>query len=297
MIIMDSINSRKFELPYNFDFELINKLSDKEGKYGNYNQYLNNVSCIYLPCYWKDGLNSRYNLLLDGTIPKNWEEYKKHLISLLNISKVAILIQQSCDIKAIDKYYSFGVKKFILTDNQLAKEIKWKYNDVELILSITKCATDEELINAQKSTNNLSEYSIYDKIVLPFRYCRQIQLLENLSKIEGFSKDKYILMVNSHCLYNCNRCKAHWILQSEDINKFREKEKSLTEGYCLGVYSEKRAYIQPYDLKYFDKYIGEYKLVDRLDSTEEILSNLEKYCNVNLYKDRSKNIDWYKLDE
>ena len=292
MIIMDSINLRKFELPYNFDFELINKLSDKEGGYKNYNQYLENISCIYLPCYWEDSLNSRYNLLLDGTIPKSWEEYKKHLINILNVSKVAILIQQGCDIQVIDKYYLLGVRKFILTDNQLAEEMKLKYSDIELILSITKCVIDEELIDAQNGSNILS---VYDKIVLPFRYCRQIQLLENLSKTDGFNKYKYILMVNSHCLYNCNRCKAHWTLRADNIDKFREKEKSLTNGYCIGVYSEERAYIQPYDLRYFDKYIGEYKLVDRLDSTDDILGNLEKYCNADLYKDKSKDIGWYKL--
>ena len=102
-------------------------------------------------------------------------------------------------------------------------------------------------------------------------------------------------MVNSHCLYNCNRCKAHWTLRADNIDKFREKEKSLTNGYCIGVYSEERAYIQPYDLRYFDKYIGEYKLVDRLDSTDDILGNLEKYCNADLYKDKSKDIGWSKL--
>lgn len=290
MIIMDSINSRKFELPYNFDFELINKLSDKEGKYGNYNQYLDNVSCMYLPCYWEDGLNSRHNLLLDGTIPKSWEEYKKHLFALLKISKPAILIQQGTDMEAIDTYYYFGVRKFILSDNELAGTIKDKYDDCELILSITKCVSDKELLDSKKYG-----IDIYDKIVLPFRYCRQIQLLEALSEKQDFDKNKYILMVNSHCLYNCNRCKKHWTLNDENLEEYRRKEKVLTDGYCLGIYSEERAYIQPYDLRYFDKYIGEYKLVDRLDYTEEILSNLEKYCNADLYKERSKSIDWYKL--
>ena len=39
-------------------------------------------------------------------------------------------------------------------------------NDVEVILSITRCIKDSELQN--------SDLSMYDKIVLPFRYCRAI---------------------------------------------------------------------------------------------------------------------------
>ena len=115
-----------------------------------------------------------------------------------------------------------GVRLFYLTNDELAKKIKNKYKDVKLILSITRCITDDDLQN--------SDLSMYDKIVLPFRYCRSIKLFEKLPKDK-----KYILLVNSHCLYNCNRCKAHWYLTANNLEEFLQKEQRFRQGGGSGI--------------------------------------------------------------
>lgn len=264
---------RKFEVPYNFDMELIDKLKETD--------FRKNISCVYLPCFYLDGDNSRKNLVLEEKYPKTWEEYKKHLLKIKELSCPMILFQEGTSFNVIKKYYNLGVRKFCLTDDKLAKEIKNNYKDVETILSITRCIKDDELQN--------SDLSMYDKIVLPFRYCRAIQLLKELPK-----NKKYILLVNSHCLYNCNRCKAHWHLNANNLDEYLKKEQDLTNGYCCNVYSEERAYIPPYDLKYFDEYISEYKLVDRLEDTEVIMEYFINY-NTNINK-VGKDESWYELE-
>lgn len=149
---------RKFEVPYNFDMKLIDKLKETD--------FRKNISCVYLPCFYLDGDNSRKNLIFEEKYPKDWEEYKKHLLKIKELSYPRVLFQEGTSFNTIKKYYSLGVKKFCLTDDKLAKEIKSNYKDVELILSITRCIKDDELQNG--------DLSMYDKIVLPFRYCRAI---------------------------------------------------------------------------------------------------------------------------
>ena len=264
---------RKFEVPYNFDLELINELKKSD--------FRENISCVYLPCFYLDGGNSRKNLILEEKYPKTWEEYKKHLLKIKELSCPMILFQEGTSFNTIKKYYNLGAKKFCLTDDKLAKEIKSNYKDVETVLSITRCIKDDELQN--------SDLSMYDNIVLPFRYCRAIQLFDDLPKDK-----KYILLVNSHCLYNCNRCKAHWHLNANNLEEYLKKEQDLIDGYCCNVYSEERAYIPPCDLKYFDKYISDYKLVDRLEDTEIIMEYFINY-NTNINK-VGKDKSWYELE-
>lgn len=264
---------RKFEVPYNFDLELINELKKSD--------FRENISCVYLPCFYLDGGNSRKNLIFEEKYPQNWEEYKKHLLKIKEVSQPAVLFQEKTTFDNIKKYYNLGVRLFYLTDDNLAKEMKASYKDVVTILSITRCLTDNELQN--------NDLSMYDKIVLPFRYCRAIYLFEDLPKDK-----KYILMVNSHCLYNCNRCKTHWHLNANNLDEYLKKERDLTDGYCCNVYSEERAYIPPCDLKYFDKYISDYKLVDRLEDTEIIMEYFINY-NTNINK-VGKDKSWYELE-
>lgn len=264
---------RKFEVPYNFDMELIDKLKETD--------FRKNISCVYLPCFYLDGDNSRKNLIFEEKYPKDWEEYKKHLLKIKELSYPMVLFQEGTSFNTIKKYYNLGVRKFCLTNDKLAKKIKSNYKDVEIILSITRCIKDGELQN--------SDLSMYDKIVLPFRYCRAIQLFKDLPKDK-----KYILLVNSHCLYNCNRCKAHWHLKADSLEEFLKKEKDLTDGYCCNVYSEERAYIPPCDLKYFDEYVSEYKLVDRLEDTKIIMEYFMNY-NADIHNITEKNKSWYEL--
>lgn len=128
---------RKFEVPYNFDLELINELKKSD--------FRENISCVYLPCFYLDGGNSRKNLIFEEKYPKNWEEYKKHLLKIKEVSQPAVLFQEKTTFDNIKKYYNLGVRLFYLTDDNLAKEMKASYKDVVTILSITRCLTDNEL--------------------------------------------------------------------------------------------------------------------------------------------------------
>lgn len=102
-------------------------------------------------------------------------------------------------------------------------------------------------------------------------------------------------MVNSHCIYNCDRCLSHWNLNADTIEEYSEKVFKIIDGYCSGVYREDRAYIQPNDLVYFDKYISNYKLVDRLMPTDDIIYDIDKYTKS--YEGTKKDISWYKIDK
>lgn len=218
--------------------------------------------------------------MLENKLPKTWKEYKQHIFNIMKIAKPSVLFQQKVTIKILEKYYRIGIRIFQLTDDSTAKKFKEKYPDAEIVLSIVKNLTDEELKN-----NN---FDMYDKIVLPFRYCRQLQLFKELP-----AQNKYIIIVNSHCLYNCNRCKVHWGLTADSLDFYEKKEKELTTGYCQQVYSEKRAFILPVDLQYFDSFVSVYKLVDRLDNTEDILDYLNRYSNPDRLKTKGKN--WYQI--
>lgn len=263
---------RTFEVPYNFDFKLLEKLKQSEFK--------ETISCIYLPCFYRDGDNSRQNLFLEEKYPKSWEEYKNHLFKIFGVASPAVLFQKNVLFETIEKYYNLGVRTFCLTNDEIAKEIKDKYKDTKTILSITRCLTDTELKE--------NDFSMYNKIVLPFRYCRSIQLYKTLP-----NNVEYVLIPNSHCLYNCTRCKTHWSLKEDNLEKYYEKERNITSGYCIGIYSDERSYICPSDLKYFDEYVSDYKLVDRLECTEIIMEYFINY-NTNLDK-QGKGKSWYEL--
>lgn len=107
---------RKFEVPYNFDIRLLDKLKESG--------FQENISCIYLPCFYLDGNNSRKNLMLEEKYPQTWDEYKEHLLKILEIANPAVLFQEGATFKIIEKYYNLGVRLFYLTDDKLAKKLK-----------------------------------------------------------------------------------------------------------------------------------------------------------------------------
>lgn len=262
---------QKFEVPYNFDSILVNKLRP----------YKEFIDFIYLPSYVEDGNNSRFDITLRQQYPKYWEEYETHLNIIQNEFKVGLLIQYDSNIEIIEKYYNLGVRIFILSNDDLVKEIKNKYDDVKCILSITNVSTLEDIQN--------NDYSMYDEIVLFFNFCRQLQQVKELP-----SKYKYTLMVNSHCIYNCNRCTDHWSLKADTLEEYMNKVESITNGHCSDVYREDRAYIQPNDLVYFNDYITNYKLVDRLMSSDDIIYEIEKYTKE--YSETKKDKEWYMIE-
>lgn len=257
---------RKFEIPYNFDKELLKELETRKEC----------IKLIYLPCFYADGDNSRYDLLLNNQIPRDWNEYLEHLQLAQVIAPAGLLIQRNSTIEVIDKYYNLGIRYFIINNDELAQEIKKTYADAILILSITAYGE--------------GDWNLYDEIVLPFHYCRQVQKIAELPQDK-----KYVLIPNSHCLWNCNRHAAHWGLTADSLEEYQTNVMKIIDGYCGNVYNEDRAFIKPEDLIYFDSYIDTYKLVDRLDLTEEILYNIDRYSKE--YSECAREINWYQKED
>lgn len=262
---------QKFEIPYNFDFKLIDELTP----------YKDFVDFIYMPSFYADGGNSRKDLVLKENVPMNWDEYISHIEYIQNNNfNIGLLIQENCTIELIDKYYNLGIKIFVLNDNELTTEAKQKYDDIKCVLSITSVLSLDDIKN--------NDYSMYDEIVLFFNFCRQIQLLKELPK-----EYNYVLIPNSHCVYNCDRALAHWKLNADTLEEYDIKVDNIIKGYCSEIYREDRAFIQPHDLVYFNEYITNYKLVDRLMPTEDILYDIDRYTKQ--YENTKKDITWYMI--
>lgn len=263
---------QKFEVPYNFDMSLVDKLIP----------YKEKADFIYLPSYFEDGENSRKDLILKGEVASSWEEYISHINKIKeNGFDIGVLIQKDSNIDLIDKYYNLGIKIFILNNNDLVLQTKEKFTDIRCILSITAVLSLEDIKN--------NDYSMYDEIVLFFNFCRQIQLLKELP-----SKYNYVLIVNSHCVYNCDRCSDHWNLKTDTMEEYIKKADSLINNHCGNVFREDRAFIHPQDLVYFNDYMTNYKLVDRLMSSEEIIYEIDRYSKE--YENTKKDISWYMIE-
>lgn len=262
----------KFEIPYNFDKELVKQLIP----------YREFVDFVYMPAYYKDGGNSRYQLVLDNAVPNDWNEYLEHLRFVQSEFEVGILLQRDCTEETIAKYYNLGVKIFTINNHELATKLRQTYNDLTIILSITAIPTLEYI-----KSNDLS---MYDEIVLFFNFARQQHLLAELP-----DEYKYVLIPNSHCLYKCQNCLRHWYLTADTLEDYFDKDYDLTHGHCADVYREDRAFIPPQDLSYFNNYIYRYKLTDRLDSTEDIIYNIDRYSKE--YDEHRFDISWFRLEE
>ena len=254
---------RQFEVPYNFDLNLLQGLEERKEF----------IKLIYMPCFYSDGSNSRFDLLLKEIIPTEWDKYLEHLMRAQDIAPVGILIQRDSTIETVEKYYNLGIRNFIIGNDELAQEVKNFNEDINLILSVTVYGE--------------GSWDLYDEIVLPFNYCRQLQKIKELPQGK-----KYILIPNSHCLWNCKRHKAHWELTAETAEDYQTEVMKIVDNHCSNVFTEERAFIKPEDLTYFDSYINTYKLVDRLDSTEEILYNIDRYAKK--YESTSRDISWYE---
>lgn len=267
------MTKHKFEIPYNFDKTLIDSL----------HQYKQHVKFVYMPTFYKDSHNSRERLVLEKSIPTDYQEYLSHIDYILtNGFDIGLLIQENSNKEIIEKYYQLGIRTFIINNNQLAKEFKELYNDTKFILSITSISTAEYICN--------NDLSMYDGIVLYFNFCRQIQELEKLPK-----EYKYTLLINSHCIYNCDRSLSHWRLTAPTFEEYEEKELKITIGHCGEVYREDRAFVPPEDLSYFEDYVDSYKLVDRLYSSSDIVDYLVRY--INSYNEHRKDKSWYMLGD
>jgi hypothetical protein len=227
-----------------------------------------------MPAWREDCLNTRQYAFNDPWSPKTWEEYLYHLYGLQKLGvDVCILLQNLTSMQVVDKYYSLGVRYFILGNDDFAREIKNKYPDAILSASITKVLMLEDLKN--------NDYSMYDEIVLWFWFNRHYYSLKDLPK-----QYKYCLMPNCGCYYNCKWHDYHWYLDCENS---RDAESFEFKCYEYRKDVRNQMVVLPEDLDYFDPYINTYKLIDRTDPTEKIMGDFLAYISENSFLFDSKN--------
>ena len=76
---------QKFEIPYSFDFALVDKLLP----------YKEFIDFVYMPSFYEDVDNSRKDLVIKESVPYKWEEYVVHLTNIQRNFDVRILIQEN----------------------------------------------------------------------------------------------------------------------------------------------------------------------------------------------------------
>lgn len=245
---------KKFELPYNFDLDLIDYYSTKS----------NFVEYLYLPPYADDSINARTCMenKHEGLsyMPHSRQEYEYHLESIKKSGlKYVVLWQDRNQLlpkRLLDYYTKLGASGFIIANDKNAKIIKDYNSQLIVVSSIVRRLCD----NITKM-----DFSFYDYIVLFYPFTRSLDCLRKLSKL----RDKLIIMPNSHCHTDC--CgEQHWF--AKDINEFDPKKSC--PAYCNYTRS---TFIHPEHLHVFDKYVAGYKLQGRENRTSKIIAECESY--------------------
>lgn len=248
---------RKFELPYNFDknlllgYQLLGIDNDQ-------------IDCIYVPPFMKDYQTILRNDGEDAYTLLSYEEYLDHIkyINTMFPHKLQLLLQKTNEehnmpASLIKKYIDLGFRNFCVGNIEQAKTIKEIDSTIKVVGSIAMHITCEKI---------LSNFDIYKKyfnsFVLDFSYNK------NITKIKQMPKDfEYMMLVNARCNIHCNGDR-HWWHQ----DNFK----------CPGIYPmipyEQSCLIRPVDLYIFEPYIGVFKIQDRGWPTSEILTSACFYC-------------------
>lgn len=257
---------KKFEIPYNFDKELIEHLTMLNIK--------KLIHSIYLPPFKEDYISAKHYYTSSkrqhnvyNTLPDTRIEYESH-IQLINNNfpnTLMLLLQQNdklMDDKLLNYYYNLGIHKFCVGSLEQAKIIRNKFPSSEIIGSITMKIMPKDLDNPN--------YNIFNGFVLWFPYNRNLPQIKLLPK-----QYKYILLVNCDCSIYCNGT-VHWLASSLD-------EENNSYLYCPH-YKIKRTFsntirINPEDLSIFEPYIAYFKLQGREFKTFDIITDICKYTN------------------
>lgn len=257
----------QFEIPYNFDKELIEHLIMLD--------ITEQIHSIYFPPFKEDYSSAKqyYTNIkrqhdVYNTLPKERENYESHIKLINNYfpETAMLLLQQNnklIDEKLLDYYYyDLNIHKFCVGSLIQAEIIRKKFPLCEIIGSITMKIMPNDLQE--------EKYKVFDGFVLWFPYNRNLPQIKLLPK-----QYKYILLVNCDCSIYCNGT-AHWLATSleEEIN---------SRNYCPHA-TIKRTFeniirINPEDLKLFKPYISYFKLQGREFKTFDIISDICKYTN------------------
>ncbi len=247
------------EVPYNFRPNFFQGL-DAMCQYKEY------IKFIYMPPWKEDYSGNTREYLWDCPwAPKTREDYLDRLQKIQSYEvPVCILLQNNSTYDLFEKYYTLGVRHFIVGNDSLAKQIKENYNDTYLVASITKVLFSKDIIE--------NDYSMYDEIVLWFWFNRHLEEIKTLPK-----KYKYSLQVNAGCYYNCQWHEYHWYHYHDDFMNLGLAFNPNLPCVKYRQVDRNQIIIPPEDLSYFDPYVEGYKLVDRESSTDLIVNHFLSY--------------------
>ncbi|WP_373897907.1 hypothetical protein ACER0A_010265 [Haloimpatiens sp. FM7315] len=249
---------KKYEIPYNFDLELLNFLDEKIDK--------NWIEFLFLSPFKEDSRNARShveNVKREwGTyrVPETRKEYEKNIYEIQKRGyRPAVLFQEEKPIskEKLKYYFKLGIKDFVVNCDELAMNIKDRNSNYNVVASITKIISAEDLWK--------NDYSMYDKIVLYFPFNRAIDRIKELP-----SKYKYVIIANSYCAYNCVEAKRHWSSntgQALKVNCIKENNK------------DKLIYIPPEYTYLFEPYVENFKLQGREYPTYVLADEIYYYYN------------------
>lgn len=259
---------RYFEVPYNFDKNLITELCANDTTY---------IHSIFFPPYYKDYFSAK------TYITKRVEEREDYADHIQNLQhklgyKGMLLIQNKSilDTNLLINFYISRLKitKFCVGCLEQAKIIKSINPDFEVVSSVCMKLEESELCN--------EEYSKYfDYFILWFPFYRNLKRVSLLPKY-----NKYIVLANCVCSIYCNGT-HHWFTTNEDDIKCP----MLTEDYSLKTSVK----ILPEHLPIWDKYVSVYKIQGRELSTQGILNELNTYLNISAYKLNEEDYKLYQL--
>lgn len=248
------MQSRYFEVPYNFDKEIIEYLDNIADK---------NKTFVFMPTFFEDGYDTRYNRNNKDLYPKTRIEYEEHISYIKNKGfSISILMQDKIFNENIIQYYiDLGIKRFIVRFDQTAKIIRSLSSEATVVASITQRLNYEDICNLDDK--------LYDEIVLFFPFNRNYPILKKLPK-----KYKYILLTNTQCSTDCPAI-HHW------YGNGKVNDKPL-------CFADNKNFINviPEHLSLFDDYIYCFKLQGRECTTQAIIEAIKVYfeakkCNLN----------------
>lgn len=248
---------RRFELPYNFDKNLILG-------YQLLGIDIDKIDCIYVPPFIKDYQTILRNGGEDTYTLLTHEEYLDHIQYINSIfpGKLQLLLQKTkkednMPASLIKKYLDLGFHNFCVANIEQAKIIKEIDPSVKIVGSIAMHTTYDKIMS------NFEMYKNYfDSFVLDFSYNK------NLAKIKQLPREfEYMILVNSRCNIHCDGDRHWWHWDNYK---------------CPGVYPTipygESCLIRPTDLYIFEPYIKVFKVQDRGWPTAEILTSAAFYC-------------------
>lgn len=260
------IGGRKFEIPYNFDKNLITAL--------NILNFKENIDCIYTVPYWEDYPTTNRQGPVNVFDKPTYEEYVSHMnyIDETFPNTLQLLLQRKdrvVDKDFIFKYLKLGFTRFCVATLEQAKIIKEICPDLEVIGSIMM------KLSRQDIEEHLEEYKKYfDGFVLFFPFNRNFEEIKLLPA--GF---KYILLVNCFCNINCSG-DFHWYADSSTLPKLCPNSKyikNIDGSLCFNIPWEESSFIRPTDIYLFEPYIQVFKIQGREFLSREIISHLSLY--------------------